>query len=73
MQYTDVLIHVNELLDNHQKDSLESELRNVEGVVALRFNKPHLLLISYDPEKTDASRLLGVVKSGGCEAQLVGL
>jgi vacuolar-type H+-ATPase subunit D/Vma8 len=70
---TDILIHVNEELEKNQKKELESELRNIEGVIAPRFNKEHLLLVEYDSNKIDTSVLLDAVKSGGYQAQLVGL
>lgn len=73
MQNTDIMIHINELLDDNQRQQLESQLREIPGVIAPRFNKPHLLLVSYDLECTHSFKLLHLVKSKGYQAQLVGL
>ena len=73
MQAVDILIHINEALEVNQQQKLESELRDIDGVVAPRFNKPHLLLVSYNLNKTNTAVLLNVVKEKGYQAQLVGL
>jgi hypothetical protein len=73
MQTTDILIHINEQLEINQQQYVESELRNIDGVIAPRFNKPHLLLISYNSDKTSASKLFDAVKLKGYRAQLVGM
>ena len=73
MQTTDIMIHINEPLDATQRQAIESELREIEGVIAPRFDQPHLLVILYDSESTNSSTLLNVVKSKGYQAQLIGL
>ena len=35
MQSTDIMIHINESLTENKQQELESELRSVEGVIAL--------------------------------------
>ena len=73
MQAMDIVIHVNENLDPGEQEALESELRKIEGVVAPRFNQKHLLLVSYNSDRTSSSELLGAVSSKGYKAQLVGM
>ncbi|MFP3874594.1 MAG: hypothetical protein ACLFQT_10345 [Thiohalophilus sp.] len=75
MQVADILIHVNETLPATERNSLQERLRQVEGVIAPRFSegKPHLLLVSYDAEVADTTRLLRQVEAGGYSAQLVGM
>ena len=73
MQPTDIMIHINESLAENKQQELESELRSVEGVIAPRFNKPHLLIVAYNTELTSSPELLKHVINKGYQAQLVGL
>jgi hypothetical protein len=73
MQATDIMIHISDNLSNEQKYDVESQLRKVEGVIAPRFNKDHLLVIYFNLDKTKSSILLNLVQSSGYQAQLVGL
>lgn len=74
MSVADVMIHINQELNEQQRQSLEESMRQVEGVVAPRFNpgKEHLLLVAFNPDATTATGLLAKVHSFGYKAQLVG-
>lgn len=72
MNAMDTMIHIDESLDSDQKLTLEAALRDMQGVVAPRINKPHLLVIAYDRDAASANTLLGAVQSRGHRAQLVG-
>ena len=73
MNISDILIHIDEALSTWQREALEESVRQVEGVVAPRFNpgKTHLLLVAFDPDTATAA-LLAKVRSHGYTAQLVG-
>lgn len=73
MQATDIMIHVSDNLNTAQQHKVESKLREIEGVIAPRFNKDHLLLVYFNSNKTTSTVLLNSVKSTGYQAQLVGL
>ena len=73
MNSIDVMIHINEQLNLSQQQEIENQLREVEGVIAPRFNKPHLLLIYYNTDKTNSSFLQNFVKAKGYQTQLVGM
>ncbi len=73
MQATDIMIHVSNNLNTEQKNEVESRMREIDGVIAPRFNKDHLLLIYFNHDKTNSLFLLDAVKSAGYHAQLVGL
>ena len=73
MQATDIMIHVSENLSRDQKLNIESQLREIEGVIAPRFNKDHLLVIYFNQDKTQSSLLLNQVQSSGYQVHLVGL
>lgn len=72
MQTPDVVIHVTDSLTREQQQSIEAALREVDGVIAPRFNKPHLLVVLYSAEKTKPAALLRAVTAAGYQAQLVG-
>jgi hypothetical protein len=75
MHVADFLIHISETLEDAERASLETALRQSQGVIAPRFNKetPQLLCVSYDPEQVDAVSLLRCVTDRGYAAQLVGM
>ncbi|MDY6979768.1 MAG: hypothetical protein SV201_07795 [Pseudomonadota bacterium] len=75
MNISDIMIHVDENLAADEQNSLEESLRGCNGVIAPRFasDRPHLLLISYDPEVADSVMLLRQVEAAGYHAQLVGM
>lgn len=74
MNIGDVLIHINESLNAQQRSTLEESMRDIDGVIAPRFNpgKEHLLLVAFNPDRTNFSVLLNKVKSFGYQAQLIG-
>ncbi|MEN6584659.1 MAG: hypothetical protein ABFE02_01230 [Sulfuricella sp.] len=75
MNISDVMIHINEPLSEEARTSLEDTMRKVEGVVSPGFNagKEHLLVITYDTEKTSTAVLLAKARAAGYTAQLVGM
>ena len=74
MNICDVMIHINEPLSVEARTSLEESMRQVEGVVAPRFNPgtEHLLMIAFVPEKTTSAALLNRARAAGYTAQLIG-
>lgn len=73
MHTPDVTIHINEALDATKQDALESAMRQIDGVIAPRFNLPNMLVVLYNSDKTSPAVLLNAVTSRGYQAQLVGL
>ncbi|MBI3433064.1 MAG: hypothetical protein HY018_12740 [Hydrogenophilales bacterium] len=67
------MIYVTDSLNTDQQQVIEATLRGVDGVIAPRFNKPHLLVALYSAEKTNPAVLLRAVTTAGYQAQLVGL
>lgn len=74
MNISDVMIHVSEKLDIEARSALEARMRDLDGVIAPRFNpgKEHLLVVAFDPDKASPAELLGTVRAAGYAAQLVG-
>jgi hypothetical protein len=74
MDINDVVIHVNETLDMQARRELEDQMREIDGVIAPRFNdrKIHLMIVAYDPDHTRTKELLDVVNRQGYHAQHCG-
>ena len=74
MNISDVMIHINESLNEEARTSLEEEMRTIDGVVSPRFNVgiEHLLMIAFNPQKTNSTVLLQKARAAGLTAQLVG-
>ena len=72
---SDVMIHINEPLNEEARTTLTDAIRKVDGVVSPGFNagKNHLLVITYDTEKTSTATLLEKTRAAGYTAQLVGM
>jgi len=75
MNISDVMIHINESLSEEARTSLKDAMRKIDGVVSPGFNagKEHLLVITYDTEKTNTAALLEKTRAAGYTAQLVGM
>ena len=75
MDMADVVIHINESVSPDRRTQIADVIRAHAGVmgVAHHDEKPHLLLIEYDPAAVHAKDLLQVALDEGVHAQLVGL
>ena len=75
MQLSDVLIHLDQNINDTEKENIIERLRAVDGVIAPRFNKEreHLLLVSYNSDIISSLTVLNEIKDKGYKAQLVGL
>ena len=75
IQLADVTIHIDEKLDQRQREAVEEELRSLHSVVSVRNadRTPHLAMVKYNPTNLDAARLLEVVKAQGVHAEIIGL
>jgi hypothetical protein len=71
----DVLLHIDEDLDKSQRNSLENYMRDQQGVIGLGYQdqRPHLMVIEYNPDQTSSIQLLRSVTAKGLHAELVGL
>ena len=71
---SDVMIHINETISEEARAALEEGMRQIEGVIAPRFNpgKEHLMVIAFNPEKTSSAALLAKARAAGYTAQLIG-
>jgi len=71
----DVTIHIDETLSRERTDQLCDRVRELAGVTGVRCaeERPHLLVVEYEPGLVDSHRLLRRVTTQGVHAQLIGL
>ena len=71
----DVMLHIDEELGDMQRDLLENHVREQRGVIGLGFHKerPHLMIVEFNPDQTTSQDLLATVTSQGLHAELIGL
>jgi len=74
MDMADVVVHINESVDHERRVEIADMIRAHEGVmgVAHHDEKPHLLIVEYDPAQVHAKDLLKIALDQGVHAQLVG-
>ena len=72
---TDVILHIDEDLDNEQRETIEDSLRALDGVVSVHNSDktPHLTIVEYDPAVMDSQKILKRVTDQGAHAELAGL
>ena len=75
MNRCDVVVHVDEVLERAQQESLESDLRDLPGVARAHFSHrhPHLMTVAYDCERMEAGKILGRITAQGWHAQTLGM
>jgi hypothetical protein len=75
IKLVDVTIHIDETLEEERRPQLVAKIREHEGVVSVGYHdeKPHLMMVEYNPDKTSSSQLLESVKGEGLHAELIGL
>jgi hypothetical protein len=71
----DVTIHIDETVDESRRPKLVDKVRQQDGVVSVGYHdeKPHLMIIEYNPEKINSTTLLQTIKDEGLHAELIGL
>jgi Glu-tRNA(Gln) amidotransferase subunit E-like FAD-binding protein len=74
MHMADVVIHINESVDHDRRTEIADIVRNHKGVmgVAHHDEKPHLMIVEYDPAEVHSKDLLQITLDQGVHAELVG-
>jgi hypothetical protein len=75
IKLVDVTIHIDETIEQSRRPELVDTVRQQDGVVSVGYHdeKPHLMIIEYNPEKISSKTLLQTVKDQGLHAELIGL
>ncbi len=71
----DVMVHIDPETDHAQREDLRDLILKHKGVDAAVYHddKPHLMVIEYDPDEVTSQQLLEIVTDRGVHAELVGL
>jgi hypothetical protein len=74
MRTTDMVMHVDEILAEESRRNLERTITSQRGVLDARFNerRPHLMLVSYDRERTTSFDILAVMSGQRLCAERIG-
>lgn len=75
IQMVDVTIHIDEALDHAHLEQLRDRMLGETGVMAAVYHdeKPHLMIVEYDPVKNSSANLLKAIQTQGVHAELIGL
>ena len=74
MHITDMVMHVDNYLGEGSRRNVEKALTGQRGVIHAHFNekRPHLMLVSYDRERTSSFDILAVMAGQRLCAERVG-
>ena len=69
-----VVVHINEDLNRVNREELSQKVGALDGVLStsLQEQRPHLMIVDYDPHQTRSQDVLSEVNNSGVHAQLVG-
>lgn len=71
---TGVVVHIDESLNSENREELLQKIEAIDGVLSadLKDQRPHLMIVGYNPLQTKSLEVLSGVKNSGVHAQLVG-
>ena len=71
----DITLHIDENTSHDDREGLRDTLLAMDGVMAAAYHddKPHLMIVEYDPDVINSAAFLKAVSNRGLHAELVGL
>lgn len=71
----DITLHIDENTSHNDRESIRDMLLAMNGVMAAdcKDEKPHLMIVEYDPDVINSSKFLQAVSKHGLHAELVGM
>ena len=71
----DVILHIDEKTTHDERESLRDVLLKKRGVMTAdcRDDRPHLMIVGYDPENIKNSDLIAAVQNRGYHAELIAM
>ena len=74
-QIADITMHIDESTTHEARERLRDELLSIDGVMAAAYHdeKPHLIVMAYDPDVVNSSTFVKTAQEQGLHAELVGL
>lgn len=75
MEMVDVTIHIDETIDHERRTQIADTVRAYKGVTSVCYHdeKPHLMIVEYDPDTVTSQDLLQIVLGQKVHAELIGL
>ena len=74
-QIADITMHIDENTTHEAREKLRDKLLSMDGVMASSYHdeKPHLMVIAYDPDVVNSSTFIETAEEQGLHAELIGL
>ena len=74
-KFADVTLHIDEDTSHYERESFRNVLLAMDGVMAAAYHdeKPHLMLIEYNPDAINSIEFVNAAKVHGRHAELIGL
>ena len=74
-QIADITMHIDENTSHEDREKLRDKLFSLDGVMAADSHeeKPHLLVIAYDPTVVNSLTFVETAREQGLHAELIGL
>jgi hypothetical protein len=72
---TDVTVHIDENIDHGARAQILDKVRGLAGVasVVAHDDRPHLMMVQYNPQEVGSQAILACVKEQGVHAEMIGL
>lgn len=71
----DVTLHIDEETTHDEREDLRDAFLNTNGVMTAdcRDERPHLMIVGFDPENISSIELLTTARDNGYHAELIGM
>ena len=71
----DVTLHIDENTTHDEREKFRDVLLAMDGVMAAAYHdeKPHLMIIEYDPKVVNSIDFVNTARNSGFHAELIGL
>ena len=68
-----VTLHIDEETTHEERENFRDALLNLEGVMAAAYHdeRPHLMVVVYDPALVKSSEFVNIAKSRGLHTELI--
>ena len=73
-KFAEVTLHIDENTSHEERERFRDDLLAMEGVIAAAYHdeRPHLMLIEYNPDVINSIEFVNAAKKAGLHAELIG-
>ena len=73
-KFAEVTLHIDENTSHEERERFRDDLLAMEGVIAAAYHdeRPHLMLIEYNPDVINSIEFVNTAKKAGLHAELIG-